>query len=442
MKKGINIGIIGFGNIGTAVVHYLRENTTLINTRAGTEIQIAKIADIDLERPRDVKVEPSLLTTDAESLINDPSIHIIIELIGGIEPARTYIESAIRNKKSVVTANKALMAECGAELLALARSNNVQLRFEASVGAGIPIIRSIQQALAANYITAIYGILNGTSNYILTAMAQEKKEFSEALADAQARGYAEPDPSFDVEGIDTAHKIAILGSLAFKQDIKFSDVHIEGITQIEHTDILYAAELGYTIKLLGLARIDDQQNVEVFTHPSLVPQDSLLAAVNGVYNGVMIEGTPVGRQLYYGEGAGKGSTASAILSDVISIARWMTTPSVATEKGVHISEEELPSIPVGYKKVKPIDELEVPYYFRFSVIDRPGTMARLSKILGDNDISIASMIQKTINPMNYATLIIVTHRANESAVRKAVNEITALDICEKPPLILRVLELT
>lgn len=441
MKREIKIGIIGFGNIGTGVVRYFQANENLINKRAGCKIKLAAIADIDLERPRAVTIDPSLLTTDSEKLINDPELDIIIELIGGIEPARTYNATALKNKKQVVTANKALLAEYGVELLALARQNNCQLRFEASVGAGIPIIRSIQQALAANFITSIYGIINGTSNYILTAMAQEKKEFSEALHDAQERGYAEPDPTFDIEGIDTAHKITILASLAFNQDIRLNDVYVEGITKIEQTDFKYAEELNYTIKLLGIAKINEQEEVTIAVYPTLVPEYSLLASVDGVYNGIMIEGYPVGKQLYYGEGAGQSSTASAILGDVISIARWLTTQAKASFSPT-LSEAEVPSIPVGYKKIKPIDELETPYYLRFSVIDRPGTMAKLSKILGDNSISIASMIQKTISPMQFATLIIVTHQAKESAVRKAVKEITSLDICEKPPLLIRVLEST
>lgn len=441
MKPEIKVGLIGWGNIGTAVVQHFIEHGELINHRAGCKVAIAGIADIDLERPRGVSVDRSILTRDAERLVNAPELDIIVELIGGIEPARTYIEQALRNKKQVVTANKALLAEYGPELLALARENNCQLRFEASVGAGIPIIRVIQQALTANHLVAIYGIINGTSNYILTAMAQEKKEFSVALADAQQRGYAEPDPSFDIEGIDTAHKIAILASLAFNQDIRVKDVYVEGITHIEQIDIKYADELGYVIKLLGIARLYEDKRVSIYVYPTLVPDDSLLASVNGVYNGIMIEGVPVGKQLYYGEGAGKGSTTSAVIGDIISIARWLTLPK-GPQQFLPLSEAEVPNIQIGNKNIKPIEELETPYYFRFSVLDKIGTMARLSKILADNNISIASMIQKTINPMQYATLIIVTHRARESAVRQAVKEIINLDICEKPPLMLRVLEST
>ena len=439
MGRQINIGILGFGNIGTAVARNFLENELIIERRAGCELRIAKIADIDLERERDINIDPSILTTDAMSVVNDPSIDIIIELIGGINPAGTFVVEALKRGKHVVTANKALVAHSGAELFALARENNVHLRFEASVGAGIPIIRSIQQALAANSMNAIYGILNGTSNYILTSMMQDKKDFKEALAEAQRLGYAEPDPSFDIEGIDTAHKIAILASLAFNQDIRIPDVVVQGITAIEQIDMIYADELGYSIKLLGIARVDKEHNVSVFVIPTLVPEESLLASVDGVYNGIMIDGVPVGKQLYYGEGAGKGATSSAVLSDVISIARWLATTDV-TNGQFPISEEELPRIPVGERHIKPHEEIESPFYLRFSVMDRIGTMARLSKILADNDISIASMIQKTINPMHYATLIIVTHRSKNRNIQIATHEITKLDICEKPPLILSVLE--
>lgn len=438
MKTAINIGIIGFGNIGSGVVRYFQANEELINRRAGCTLRITALADIDLQRPREVKVNSAILTSDPHKLLDDPELDIIIELIGGVEPAKSFILRALNNKKQVVTANKALLAEHGAELLAAARANNCQLRFEASVGAGIPIIRSVQQALAANRLNAIYGIINGTSNYILTAMAQEQKEFAQALADAQQRGYAEPDPTFDIEGIDTSHKIAILASLAFNQDIRAHEVYAEGITKIEQADIQYAEELGYVIKLLGIARINAEEQVSVYVYPTLVPADSLLASVSGVFNGIVIEGVPVGRQLYYGEGAGQGSTASAVLGDVISISRWLLTPE-KSGPSLLLSEADVPSIQVGFKKIKPIDELETPYYFRFSVLDKVGTMARLSRILADKDISIASMLQKTINPMHYASLIIVTHRAKEAAVRQAIKEITGLDLCEKPPLLLRVL---
>ena len=439
MKDHIKIGLIGFGNIGSAVVRYFLEHRELIVRRTNTDVRLAGIADVDITSPRDITVDPALLTTDAHNLLDDPDIDIIIELIGGLEPARSFVVKALSSGKSVVTANKALLATCGAELIALARKNNVQLRFEASVGAGIPIISALQQALAANRIKAIYGIINGTANYILTSMCMNGQEFDVCLKDAQQKGYAEPDPTYDIEGIDTAHKIAVLASLAFKQDIRIDDVSVEGISRIEHTDILYADELGYSIKLLGVARLDDQQQVQIFVHPTLVSRKSLLASVNGVYNGIMIEGDPVGKQLYYGEGAGKGSTSSAVLGDVISIVRWLGFPECKLGT-IPLTEKEVPNIPVGFKNIKRMEDLELPYYFRFSVLDKTGTMARISKVLAEHDISIAAMIQKTINPMHYATLILVAHRAKNSNVIKAVDEITRLEICEKRPLLLSVLE--
>ncbi len=432
MRKQISIGLIGFGNIGTGVVNALNVNRNTITERVPHPLRVTRIADLDIKTPRNAKYDPAILTTNADGILEDPNIDVVIELIPGLEPARTYIEKALRNHKHVVTANKALIAAHGTELLALAKNQRVGLLYEASVGAGIPIIRSLHRGLAANQFRAVVGIINGTANFILTSMAEHGKSFHEALLEAQRLGYAEADPTLDIEGIDTAHKITILASLVFGQDLRFNDVYVEGITSLMPADFIYAAELGYSIKLLGIARKHPDERVELRVHPALVPKTSLLSAVSGVFNGIMVEGEPVGIQMFYGKGAGPGSTSSAIISDLMVIASGIEYGGLERENPL--------TIPVGVKHLKPMNDLETPYYLRFSVLDKPGTMAKLSTLLGARNISIASMIQKTLKPGDFATLIIVTHAACEASLQTALAEIARLDICNEKPLLLRVEE--
>jgi homoserine dehydrogenase len=431
--KAINIGLIGFGNIGTGVVSALHENASLLQSRVGAPLRITRIADVDTVRRREVPYDPSTLTNQAQLLLEDPDIQIIVELVGGLEPARTFVETALRNGKHVVTANKAMLATFGAELWALAAKNNVALLFEASVGGGIPIIRALQLGLSANRIRSVYGIVNGTCNYILTHMSRDRKAFETVLAEAQAHGFAEPDPTYDIEGYDTAHKTAVLASLAFQQDVRFTDVFVEGITRIRSVDIEYAAELGYTIKLLGIAKSGrDDGMVEVRVHPTLLPKDALLAHVNDVFNAIMVEGDLVGKTMFYGRGAGPNPTASAVLSDVASIAASIVNGSIPSEHRL--------AVPVGEKNLMPISQLETSYYVRMTASDQPGVMARLSGALGGHNVSIKSMIQKGREEGGTAEVIIVTHKAAEKNLQDALMEIATMDIIHDQPFVLRVEE--
>jgi homoserine dehydrogenase len=431
----INIGLIGFGNIGTGLVNAINQNRPTMKERIGVELNITRIADADIKRKRDAEYDPAILTNDANTLLDDPSVHVVVELVGGLEPARTFVEKALKNGKHVVTANKAMLATFGGELWQTARENNVALFYEASVGGGIPIIRALQTGLSANRIQSIYGILNGTCNYILTHMEQDGRAFETVLAEAQAHGFAEPDPTYDVEGYDTAHKTAILASLAFQQDVRFSDVFVEGISRLKPVDLENAKTLGYTIKLLGIARRDETDGrVEVRVHPTLLPRASLLANVSGVFNAIAVEGDLVGKTLFYGRGAGQLPTSSAILSDIMSIASDVA-------RGVNPTTEDRLRVAVGEKNLKPVSELETSYYLRVNVEDRPGAMATISGVLASHGVSINSMLQSGERREGKAAdIIIVTHRAREAEVQAALKEIGESDVTKEKPFVLRVEE--
>jgi len=431
MVKPINIGLIGFGNIGAGVVRALNENGRLIASRLPRPIKISRIADIDLSSVRPVKYDKSILTSDTMSVVKDPSIDIIIELIGGIKAARKVVATALRRKKHVVTANKALLAHYGADLLALARANGVSLLYEAAVGAGIPIIRSIAYSYAADRIKTIRGILNGTTNYILTGMEEQGRDFRDVLKEAQLKGYAEPDPTFDVEGYDTAHKLCILASMAFGQDIRIDSVFTSGITHVQKEDLACARELGYTIKLLGIARLHKDGKAEVRVHPTLIPRTSMLASVRGVFNAMEIDGEPVGCQMLYGRGAGWGSTSSAIIGDVMDIAG-------AIASGAHIPYPV--EIPVGQKDIKPMEELMTAYYIRMTLRDASGMLAKVSSVFGRNRISIKSVLQKTSDRRGYVCAIFITHKALEGSVQKALDILKEKKLCREKPFVLRVEE--
>lgn len=433
MANPLNIGLIGFGNIGAGVVRTLAEKSEAIGARLPRPLVLKTIADKDTTTPRNAPYEASQLVDDANLVINDPEIDVVIELIGGQEPARTIVEKALKAGKHVVTANKALMAVHGPELLATARENGVGLLFEAAVGGGIPIIRALEQGLCANEFTSVQGILNGTCNYILTQMAERGIDFQTALDEAQAEGYAEPDPTYDIEGYDTAHKTAILASLAFGMDIRFEDVFVRGITKIQPVDINYAKEMGYAIKLLGIAKREGRDaRVEVRVHPTLVRMSTPLANVNDVFNAVLVDGEPVGRSMYYGRGAGAGPTSSAIVSDLMALA--------ADAKGYNVWRDAKLPVAVGQKNLRPMSELKTHYYIRFTMADQPGTMAILGKALGDNGVSIESMIQhrvKTGEPVP-ATISIVTHSAREASVQAAIAQVEDHPVCADKAFILRV----
>ncbi|MBI3736206.1 homoserine dehydrogenase, partial [Candidatus Sumerlaeota bacterium] len=410
------------------------QNESLIGARLPRQVKITSIADLDTTTRRDAPYDPAILTNKTDEVIHDPAIEVIIELIGGIEPARTFVEKALNAGKHVVTANKAMLALHGAELMDLARRKGVGLLFEASVGGGIPIIRVLEQGLCANAIQSVQGIINGTANYILTQMDEREIPFDRALAEAQAAGYAEPDPTYDIEGHDTAHKIAILASLAFGMDIRFSDVWVEGIKAIQPMDIRYARELGYAIKLLGIAKMSEDGAAEVRVHPTLLPRESQLARVNAVFNAIQVSGKPIGTTLYYWRGAGADATSSAIISDLMAIA--------ADDGPFNVNRDSRLRIPIGSKKIRPRDELQMHYYLRFTVADRPGVIARLSQALAENAISIESMIQHKAQPggAEGATVTIVTHLTLEKNMREFLARAAAMEINAAPPFVLRVEE--
>lgn len=420
------IGIIGFGTVGTGTVKVILQNRELIRQRTGIDLRLIKIADLDITRDRGVRLPEGILTTDASEVIENPSVDIVVELIGGIRPAKDFILRAIRNKKHVVTANKALLAEEGEEIFNEARKSGVMIGFEASVGGGIPIIKVIKEGLAANRFISIYGIINGTSNYILTKMTSDKISFEQALKEAQRLGYAEADPSLDVEGIDAAHKLTILSSLAFGIPLSYKKIYREGITGITPLDIEFAGELGYRIKLLAIAKFTDGK-LELRVNPTMVPEDYLISKVDGVFNAIYVEGDAVGPTLYYGRGAGDMPTGSAVVSDIIDIAKKLSCPEI---------------MPIGRDysglEIKDIGDIMSMYYFRFTAIDRPGVLSKISGILGEHNISIASVIQKGRRIGGAVPLVILTHMAREENVKRALSEIDRLSVVADRSFLLRV----
>jgi homoserine dehydrogenase len=428
--KEIKIGLIGFGTVGAGVVKILGENAPLIAQRLGGNVRLHKIADIDLKRDRGVQVPKEILTTDAEAVLTDPQIAICIELVGGIEPARTFILKAIEAGKHVVTANKALLALHGAELFAAAQNKGVRIGFEASVGGGIPIIRSLREGLVANRIISIFGILNGTSNYILTRMTQEGKGFREILKDAQRLGYAEADPTLDVEGTDAAHKLAILAALAFGIRVDFNDIFVEGIAHISPLDIQFSSEFGYRIKLLAIGK-EDKGKVELRVHPTMLPSHHLLSTVEGVYNAIYLSGDAVGPTMLYGQGAGSLPTGSAVVSDVVDLCGDII-------HGVKGGDSLAPFWSSEGGMTKAMEEVVTPYYLRFTAVDRPGVLSKVSGILGEHEISIASVIQKGRRVKEAVPIVMMTHEAKEKNVRQALKAIDGLGIIKAKTTLIRV----
>ncbi|PKN70683.1 MAG: homoserine dehydrogenase [Deltaproteobacteria bacterium HGW-Deltaproteobacteria-12] len=431
MKK-INVGLIGLGTIGCGVVKLLRDNEKLIERKLDARLVLKKIADIDTTTPRSVKVNKNILTSDARALIQDNNIDIVIELIGGYEPARTFILEAIAHGKHVVTANKALLAKHGNEIFKSAEINKMDIGFEASVGGTIPIIRTLKESLIANNIKSIYGIMNGTANFILTKMTDEGKDFAAVLREAQRLGYAESDPTFDIEGIDTAHKLAIILSLAYGCKVHLKDIFCEGISAISQQDVVFAKELGYRIKLLAIAILHNGI-VEARIHPTMIPSQHLLGNVNQNYNAFHLIGDASGPVFLYGQGAGMMPTASAVVSDIIYIARNILKGAAGCSPHRTQKEETMPDI-----KLMPIDNIETKYYFRFSAVDRPGVLSKISGILGDNNISIATVIQKARQEEGAVPVVMTTYRAREKDVRKALKLIDKLDIVLNKTIIIRV----
>jgi len=430
MRK-IGIGLIGWGTVGCGVVQVLRENGDVIESRLGVPLELRRVADLDLERARPVAVAPEVLTKNIEDILKDPEIEIVIELIGGLEAAKSVICSAIENGKHVVTANKALLAHEGNELFGLAQKKGLSIGFEASVGGGIPIIKSLREGLASNRISTFFGILNGTANYILTKMTDDKLSFADALKEAQALGYAEADPTLDIEGADTAHKLAIASAIAFGTPIQLDRVYIEGISGIDPLDIQYAEEFGYRLKLLAIAR-NDHNRLEMRVHPTLIAQNHVLASVKGVYNAVHIEGNAVGDVMLYGMGAGMMPTGSAVVSDLIDVARDILNKTPGRIPSLAFLPDRLQKI-----EIKPVSEVSTSYYFRFLVLDKPGVLSKISGILGKHRISIAAVIQKGRHA-DSVPLVMITHDALESNVRKALEEINDLDVVLAQTVLIRI----
>lgn len=420
--KRINIGIIGLGTVGTGVLRVLKENAAVIRERLGAELVIKKAADKDIVRDRGVRLEPGVLTIDALEVINDPDISIVIELVGGTTVAKDFILKALDAGKHVVTANKALLSTHGPEIFKKAVDMGLDVYFEASVGGGIPVIKALREGLSANRIEAIYGIINGTSNYILSKMTHDGGKFEDVLRRAQEKGYAEADPAYDVEGIDAAHKLAILINLAYGTNVALADIYTEGITRISSLDIKFAKEFGYRIKLLAIAKSVDN-SVEARVHPTMVPATHPLALVDGVYNAIHIRGNAVGPVMFSGLGAGMMPTASAVVSDVIDISRNIV-------KGISGSLSPFACTPDAVRpvKIKDMALLEIPYYLRFLALDKPGALSKISGVLGAHNISILSVIQKDRKIGGAVPLVILTHHALEAELACAIEEIEKLDI--------------
>ena len=432
----VRIGLLGLGTVGAGVVKILETRRAMLQERAGARLTLAAIADTDLTRPREGLTLSTLpMVGDAARVLDDPAIHVVVELIGGLEPARTFILRALAAGKHVVTANKALLAHHGAELYDEARRRGVALAFEAAVAGGIPLIRAVKDGLVANRVLSLAGIVNGTCNYILSKMTDEALDFSLVLKEAQAHGYAEADPTLDVEGMDSAHKLQVLTSLAFRTFIDLKHIHTEGITRITAQDIEYARELGYRIKLLAIAKATERAGVaagvEVRVHPTMIPAASPLAAVSGVFNAIFLTGDAVGDLMFYGRGAGQMPTASAVWSDVLEVARRVAhdIPALALD---------LPSVGTQPLPLTPMDAIRCCYYLRVMAHDRPGVLSRVAGILGDNDISIANVIQKGRGVREAVPVVMLTHEARERDMRAALTAIDALPDVATATMMIRV----
>jgi len=423
-KKAVVVGLIGCGTVGSGVVRILRDNASIISRRVGCDVLVKRVAVRDLADPRYVEVPDEMLTTEAMEVISDPEVDIVVEVIGGIEPARTFILEALSRGKHVVCANKELMSTHGGELLRAAEENGVDLAYEASVGGGIPILMPLKQSLAGNVIRQVLGIVNGTTNFILTRMTEEGLGFAEALARAQELGYAEADPGYDVEGKDAAAKLAILASMAFNSRVTLSDVYAEGITSITPDDISFARELGYVIKLLAIAK-DEPDGISVRVHPTMIPSRHPLASVRDENNAIFVSGDAVGELMFYGKGAGSLPAASAVVGDVITIARNMR------------SGGRLVGCTCFFQKpLKDMKDVVSRYFMIFDVPDRPGVLARIAGVFGSNRVSIKSVIQHGTG--KEARIVLVTHAVKEENIRETVRGLEGLEEVNRVVSLIRV----
>jgi homoserine dehydrogenase len=429
-NRDINIGIIGFGTVGAGTAKILMKRHKELKAQLGVSLNVKNIADLDTKTDRGIKLRSGVLIKDAHKILDDPDIDIVVELMGGIHPAKEFILEAIKKGKHVVTANKALLAEKGQEIFRAAKRQCVSIGFEASVAGSIPIIKVVRESLIGNKIGNIFGIINGTANYILTKMTEEGVDFSSTLKEAQDLGYAEADPTFDIEGIDSAHKLAILASLAYGLPISLKKIYTQGITEITPLDISFASEFGFKIKLLAIAKPSGKE-VELRVHPTMVQESMPIASVNGVFNAIYVEGDATGAGLYYGKGAGDMPTGSAVVSDISDIARNIRAGAADRMQRFDISGR-------SGLKVKKMEDVSTCYYLRMSAIDKPGVLSKISGILGDNNISIESMIQKGRKKEKAVSMVLMTHEAREKDMMKALKEIKKLRVVSGKPLYLRV----
>ena len=433
MMRKINVGIIGFGTIGSGVLKILQDNSDVIRKRLGTIVEVVKIADLDITSDRGVRVDPQLLTTQAQDVIKNPEVDVVVELIGGYEPARSLMLQAVNEGKHVVTANKALLAKHGSEIFSAVENQQLSIGFEAAVGGAIPVIRAIRESFVANKIYSIEGIVNGTANYILSKMSDEQCSFDLALKEAQDKGFAEADPTFDIEGIDSAHKIAILSQLAYGTPVKFDDITIQGISGVSIDDIECAREFGYRIKLLAISKFDGD-SVDIRVHPAMIPESNLMANVNGVLNAVRVCDDLMEENILIGHGAGSLPTGSAVVADIIEISRDILSGSKLRVPPSSFQSTSIKTIPILN-----IESIDSEYFLRFSVFDNPGVLSLISGILGKHSIGIFSVIQKgRCDEGKAVPLIMMTHRSNEKNIQLALREIDKLEVVYEKSNFIRV----
>lgn len=430
----INIGLIGFGTVGTGVVRILMENRDILHARTGEDLNLRSVADLDIQTNRGVTLEPGVLTTDAMAVVNDPEVDIIVEMVGGETFAKDIILAAIANGKPVVTANKALLAAHGSDIFRSAQARGVDLAFEASIGGCMPIVKCLRESLVGNRIFAMIGILNGTCNYILSKITDEGIPFENALAAAQENGYAEADPTLDIEGIDAAHKLTLLSSLAYGMELDFNHLYIEGISCIDPMDIEFARQFGYRIKLLAISKFH-RKGVEARIHPTMIPEKNLLSNVNGSLNALMVTADAVGDILLYGHGAGMMPTASAVVGDIVDIARNLAAGVAGRVPLLAFQPENIRRVPIIS-----VEELSMHYYLRFSALDQPGVLSRISGVLGRYGISLKTVHQKGRKTNGAVPLVMLTHQAREADIQAALTEIGKMDVIKHRPVLIRIEE--
>ena len=430
--KTFNIGLLGCGTVGTGVAKILLESKDLLRARVGADMNLLRVADVDVESDRGIRFENGVFTTDAQAVVDDPEIDIVVEMIGGEEIAKDLILRAIENGKHVVTANKALLAGQGSTIFHAAAEKGVDLAFEASVGGCMPIIKTLRESLVGNQILSMTGILNGTCNYIFTKITEEGITFDAALSDAQEKGYAEADPALDVEGLDTAHKLTILIAIEYGTEVSLNDIYIEGISNITPMDIRFAAQFGYKIKMIASSKYLGD-SIEARVHPTMIALDNPLSNVSGTLNAITVSGDAVGDIMLYGHGAGMMPTASAVVGDTVDLVRNLLCGSEGRVPLLSYQMNKIRKIPI-----LPIDEIETQYYFRFSVLDSPGVLSTISGVLGEHGISIKSVHQKGRKASGSVPLVMLSHLAKESNVRQAISEIADLAVVRETPVLIRI----